>query len=79
MLILTCMTLLSLSGCQNKTVYIRDELPLPDAPVLPIVKRDELNCLSQDVIDRLSKRQLILYNYIHDLKLVIKSTHGKPE
>lgn len=67
-------TALILIGCSSEPIYITQELHLPARPVLPVIKGDELKCLSDATYSKLSKRQLLLKHYIEELELVISST-----
>lgn len=62
------------SSC-GKTVYVTNELPLPDRPVYLTVTAAELECLSQDAYDRLEIHVMQCKSHIETLEDVIKSTH----
>ena len=53
---------------------IQLELPLPVRPVLPILKAEELACLSGDAYARLAARNRMQRQYAEDLEVIIKST-----
>ena len=51
------------------------ELPLPARPVLPKVLGVELQCLTQDVYDRLRKRDILKDIHRDKLEAIIGATH----
>jgi len=65
-----------LAGCAPtiQTVYLKTELTRPPRPVLAKVKSAELECVSQDVYERLYNRQRAITDYAVLLETIIDST-----
>lgn len=67
---------LALAGCTpERIVYVPIELPLPAKPVLPTVKAAELECLPDDVVDRIEARDDLRRDDQDELRAIIRSTH----
>lgn len=68
---------LALSACaaQPEVRYVAQPIPLPTQPELPAIQSEELECLSEDVYQRLVKRELLQRHYIATLENLIKTTH----
>lgn len=67
---------LLLAGCaQPKYIFVPVELPLPQRAVVPTVTAEELECLSDDVVDRIEARDDIRRQSQDELEAVIRSTH----
>ena len=63
------------SGCaRTRTVYLAEDLPLPDRPVLPRLTPGELQCLSEDAYYRLMMRDMLRRQYAEELETIIRST-----
>lgn len=67
----------SLSGCSTTTVpmFVQEPLPIPDRPVLPTVKADDLACLSDEAYGALVQRDAVLAAHVRRLEAIIKTTH----
>jgi hypothetical protein len=76
-IVATAFLILTLSGCATPPppVYVRDVLPVPPAPALPRIADDELDCLSDDTLERLKLRETRLRGHIRALEGVIE-THN---
>lgn len=70
-------TFLIVSGCtQPRYVLVPVELPLPQRPLLPTVTAGELDCLSDDVVDRIEARDDLRRQSQEELEAIIKATHN---
>lgn len=49
----------------------------PPRPVLPVIHRTELECLSEQTSDKLGKRNLLLRQYSEQLEVVIDAVNQK--
>lgn len=63
--------LLSLSGCASDR-YVVMVPPCPVRPSLPLVMETELTSLTDDAYSRLVERELILLDYIGELKTLCR-------
>ncbi len=68
-----------LTACEPtvQTRYITTELSRPQRPLLPKIKADELQCLKQDVYQRLYDRNRLVSDYAITLEAIIDSTKQK--
>lgn len=65
---------LCMAGCfGTTTVYVHTELPLPEPPVLPIVKGEEMMCLSERVYEDLVVRDTLRRRYAEECVAIIES------
>ena len=62
-----------LSSCSVASNPVK--LPLPVLPDLPKIQIDELQCLSLDVYERLTIRDIMWENHADELESIILSTH----
>lgn len=75
-LALASATILS-QGCSTTTVptFVQEPLPIPDRPVLPTVKAEDLACLSDEAYGALVQRDAVLAAHVRRLEAIIKTTH----
>ncbi len=65
----------ALVGCSTTHEVVVQPIPeylIPVEPVYPTVKASELQCLSDDVSDRLVTRELLRKQFIKDLLTLMK-------
>lgn len=69
--------IISSSGCVSApaTEYMQEPLPLPDAPLLPRVAAELLECLSDDAYAAMVERDAIQAEHIKRLERIILTTH----
>lgn len=68
------------AGCAEKEVaYLTTVVPLdrPARPVLPTVRRSELECIGDDAYQRLIERQSLISGYAKELEAIVDSTKPK--
>lgn len=66
---------LALMGCaQPKYIFVPVALPLPQRPQVPTVTAKELECLADDVVDRIEARDDIRRESQDELEAIIRST-----
>jgi hypothetical protein len=78
-------SLLLLSGCSlfqekkpvDKLVYVTTPLYAPARPTLPTWKGDDMECLSDEMKDKIRDRDLLRKQYAEQLETIINSTHTK--
>jgi hypothetical protein len=76
---------LLLSGCSlikeqppvEKLIYVTNPLTLPARPILPTWKGYEMECLTEDVKQKIRNRDLMRRQYAEELETIIKSTQTK--
>ena len=76
--------LVLLSGCSlfqekkpiEKLVYVTTPLNAPARPVLPTWKGDDMECLSEEIKDKIRDRDLLRKQYAEQLETIINSTHS---
>lgn len=78
---------LLLSGCSlfsqeqkkpvEKLVYVTTPLYAPARPVLPTWNGDDMECLSEEMKDKIRDRDLLRKQYAEQLETIINSTHTK--
>ena len=63
-------------GCtpEIKTVYVTATLNRPERPVLPKVKAEQLDCLTEPTYQALYDRQRLISDYAAILETIIDST-----
>lgn len=69
------LTIMALAGCSTTHEVVVQAIPeyvIPVEPIYPTIKAGELECLSQDVADRLVERELLRKQFIKDLLTLIK-------
>lgn len=71
-LIISAVILTSCFG--GRTVKV-DPLFEPKAPNLPVVKKEELECVSDETFDKLDTRDVLRDDYEEKMRAVIRSTH----
>lgn len=64
-----------LAGCQPRTVFVPVALYAHPAPVLPTVRKAELECLDDDVAQRIEDRDDLRRVDQAKLRAIIDSTH----
>lgn len=69
--------IISSQGCSTAPAprFVQEPLPIPDRPVLPVVKADALACLSDEAYGALVQRDAVLAAHIRRLEAIIKTTH----
>lgn len=69
-----CVAVSLIMGCAATQEYVPVALTLPDKPTLPVIKSEELQCLSDDAYTRLVQRDRIQRGHINVLEAIITST-----
>lgn len=72
-----------LSGCAifektppvEKVIYKTAPLYAPARPVLPTWTGSDMECLSEDVKEKIRERDTLRKNYAEQLEVIINSTH----
>lgn len=69
-----------LTGCEPviQARYLKQELTRPERPVLPRIKADEIECLSQPTYQKLYDRQRLITDYAITLETIIDATKHAP-
>lgn len=70
--------IISSNGCVSAptTEHMQEPLPLPDAPLLPRVAAERLECLSNDAYTAMVERDVVQAEHIKRLERIILTTHG---
>lgn len=66
---------LALSACTQKVVYQQVPIYAPPRPVLPLIMRDKLQCLSDETYTAIVERDRALKTYSESLEALIEATH----
>jgi len=66
------LVIIFLSGCST---FQNISLPLPMEPNLITIQKGELQCLTDETVEKLRSRDIQRENYEDELESIIKSTH----
>lgn len=67
-------SLISKQDDKVRAVYITTPLYLPDRPELPTWSGEDMECLSEEMKDKIRERDLSRKHYAEQLETIIKST-----
>ena len=76
-IILTGCSLFQKQDALEKIVYVTAPLYAPERPVLPTWTGDDMECLSEEVKDKIRDRDQMRKFYAEQLEAIINSTHAK--